>query len=330
MRINYPHIRTLYPPVAQAVFAAAYTLHPWSLWAWKVLLACFDAVTLVLLLTALRGIGASPTFAAIYWWNPLVVREVYNTLHMDIIAVPFALAAVLLWVRKSRIAAILLLVLAVGSKLWPIVLLPILLLPLRGALRRNVAALATFGGGCALILAPQLFSQLDATSGLLAYGKSWEMNDALYMLFLCAGEWFGAFWAWDTAQVQIATRVVVACSLAGLILWSCRYPARDGAELWARCLLAVAALFLLSPTQFPWYYLWVVPFLVMRYRFSLVLLSVLLSLYYVRFFFQARYNVHIFDAYLVWVEYVPVVVVLAYEWLSPQQALRYGVQGQGG
>jgi len=62
LRINHPHIRTVYPPVAQAVFAAAYTLHPWSLWAWKGVLACFDAVTLVLLLTALRGIGASPTF----------------------------------------------------------------------------------------------------------------------------------------------------------------------------------------------------------------------------------------------------------------------------
>jgi len=248
------------------------------------------------------------------------VREVYNTLHMDIIAVPLALAAVLLWVGKSRIAAILSLVLAVGSKLWPIVLLPILLLPLLGALRRNVAALAAFGGGCSLILAPQLLSQLDATSGLLAYGKSWEMNDALYMLFLWAGEWFGAIWAWDSAQVQIVTRVVVACSLAGLILWSCRHPARDGAELWARCLLAVAALFLLSPTQFPWYYLWVVPFLVMRYRFSLVLLSVLLSLYYVRFFFQARDNVYIFDAYLVWVEYVPVGVVLAYEWLAKRRS----------
>lgn len=328
-RISYLHLRTIYPPVAQAAFAAAYLLHPWSLWAWKAVLALFDVGTLVLLVTALRGIGASPACSLIYWWNPLVVREIYNTLHMDIIAVPLALAAILLWSRKNRVAAMLPLILAVGTKLWPVVLLPVLFLPLRNGLRQNLAPLVMFGIGCALIGAPQILSRLDEGSGLLAYGTTWEMNDGVYMLLLWAAEQLGALGAWGAAGVQIAARSLAVCLLAGLIVWSCRHRASAPSEFWRRSLFAVAALFLLSPTQFPWYYLWVVPFLVMRYRFSLVLLSVLLSLYYARFFFLAHGNVHVFDTYVVWVEYVPVAVLLLYEWLFLRQDGRGCMQGQG-
>ena len=34
-RINYPGLTTVYPPVAQAAFALAYWLKPWSLDAWR-------------------------------------------------------------------------------------------------------------------------------------------------------------------------------------------------------------------------------------------------------------------------------------------------------
>ena len=44
-RINYPGLKTVYPPVAQAAFALAHWLSPWSLDAWRlVLLACDIAI----------------------------------------------------------------------------------------------------------------------------------------------------------------------------------------------------------------------------------------------------------------------------------------------
>jgi hypothetical protein len=315
-RVNHPDLRTIYPPVAQAAFAAAYMIQPWSLLAWKFVLALFDAATLVLLLAALRSIGAAPAFAAIYWWNPLVVREIYSTVHMDILAVPWALAAVLLWTRKRHIPAVLSLIVAVGTKVWPMVLLPVMVLPLREALRRNLLALAALGIGCLFMLAPQFLTHLNESAGILAYSTKWEMNDALYTLFLHAVEWFGSLRDWSAGQVQVATRIAVACLLAASIGWSCRMRAQDDSEVWGRALFAVAALFLVSPTEFPWYYLWVIPFLTMRYRFSLLLLSVLLSLYYVRFFFSAHEKAYLFDTCLVWIEYGPVLALLLYEWYS--------------
>ena len=84
-------------------------------------------------------------------------------------------------------------------------------------------------------------------------------------------------------------------------------------DLCEKCLWIVAALFLLSPTEFPWYYVWVMPFLAIRPRWSLLLLAVLLPIYYLRFYYSARGEAGFFDNVLVWVEYVPVWALLIWE-----------------
>ena len=44
--INHPHLRTIYPPVAQAFFAISNLLGPWSLTTWKIILIVIDLLLL--------------------------------------------------------------------------------------------------------------------------------------------------------------------------------------------------------------------------------------------------------------------------------------------
>jgi hypothetical protein len=37
----------------------------------------------------------------VYWWNPLLVKETFNSGHLDVIAFPFVLEALLLNLRKK-------------------------------------------------------------------------------------------------------------------------------------------------------------------------------------------------------------------------------------
>ena len=110
--------------------------------------------------------------------------------------------------------------------------------------------------------------------------------------------------------------------IAAWVLWLVRRPIRDDADLCRRCLYATAAVFLLSPTQFPWYYLWLVPLLALRPMPSLLLLTPLLPLYYLRFHIKAHHDVALFDHHIVWVEYIPVWCLLIWEWLR-RRASRY-------
>jgi hypothetical protein len=75
----------------------------------------------------------------------------------------------------------------------------------------------------------------------------------------------------------------------------------------------MSAFFLLSPTQFPWYYLWLVPFLALSPRASMLSLTATLPLYYLRFHFEYRGNVAPFDNGIVWLEFAPAFILLLWE-----------------
>jgi alpha-1,6-mannosyltransferase len=378
-RVNHEGLRTIYPPVSQAFFALAYVIKPWSLSALRLILVSFDVITCVLLLRVLRSLGLSPLLVLIYWWNPLVVKEIVNSAHMDVIALPLVVASVMLAARGRPVWAVVPLILATATKLWPAVLLPHILFPLRRSMPMLVAAVAIFVVSCGILFLPVFLAGIDSSSGFLAYSVGWEMNDGLYMALAWATQSFLAVLGQSSAWwAHAVPRVVVFIVLCAWIVWLLKnkpgfalqgssvtsardvslveaairersenpdsgfhrnvgkhrhdtgtgleFSGADGIwsplELWQACLMVVAALFLLSPTQFPWYYLWVIPFLVMQPRPSLLLLSAILPLYYLRFHFKARHAAWIFDDYIVWLEYVPVWVLLLREWWTTRRPIR--------
>jgi alpha-1,6-mannosyltransferase len=313
--ISYPHLRTIYPPVAQAAFAIAHFFKPWSLISLRLVLLLFDAATLLLLIATLRSLDRSPLWIVIYWWNPLIVKEFVNSAHLDVITLPLVVGAVMLTIRQRYVWAAGSLALATGAKLWPVVVLPVVLSPLLRRPVRLIVPLTMFVLIAGALSIPIYTAGLDTSSGFVAYAKTWEMNDALYMLFLWAVQFVLGMLQFDAGTAQVVTRVLVALILVALIGWVSRTGTADAEQLWERSLLIVSATFLLSPTQFPWYYTWVVPFLVIRPRASLLVLNALVFLYYLRFYFKALNNVDFFDYGIVWVEFLPVWCLLLWEWV---------------
>jgi hypothetical protein len=325
-RINHGRLRTIYPPVAQAAFAAAYLVRPWSLNAWRAVLAVFDLWTLVLLFRMLTQLRLPPAGLAIYWWNPLLVKEVYNSAHLDVVLLPFLLSAVMLAYRSRHRWAALVLGLAFGVKLWPVWLLPVLI---RSAFRRPLRALQAllvFCATAAAMLLPYWLTGFDPDSGLVAYARYWEMNDALYMLVVRLADWGLQAFGSDLASAQAMARGAVVALLVGWTGWVNRRPPGRPAEMAHRCLLVTAALFLLSPTQFPWYFVWLLPFLTLAPNGVLLFYTVLLPIYYLRIYFEMRARVQWFDNGVVWLEHLPVLGGIVWMWLKsgPQRRSRAG------
>lgn len=309
-RINHPHLKTIYPPVAQAAFAAAHLLAPWSINGLRAVLLLCDIASLLLLVALLGRLGLPPAMSALWWWNPLLIKEIYNSAHMDIFLVPLLLGAILAVSSRRLLLASLLLALAVGVKVWPVILLPLLLRAHGAGWRRVVPSLLLFGVFCLLLYFPLAGRISAGASGFGAYFSSWEMNDGLFMLplWLWRGLSGGAPWA------ELATRVTVGVMLAVWVLWLCRTPWDNPGQLARYCLYAVAMMFMLSPTQFPWYFCWLLPLLALVPMRSLLLLTVLLPVYYLRFHFDGYGLVKLFDNWIVWVEYLPVLAMMAFEW----------------
>lgn len=300
-RVNHPQYRTVYPTLAQAGFALAYAIGPFDLDAWRLVVLVAELIGLAFILLTLRRLDLAPQWVALYWWNPLVVKELANSAHMDGLLVP--LLAVAMWAVTCHrwITSSLMIVLAAAIKIWPILLLPTVLRPLAERPRHLLGAVLLLIVVAAVLALPILQAGLTPSSGLLAYGRGWQMNDAVFSVLLGMSEF-----VFDPSTAQTAARLVVVLILGALVLFLSRTPARDGRDPIRHFLIVAAALFLLSPTGFPWYMVWFVPFLAVVPVMPLLLLTALLPLYYLRFTFSAHDLAGVFDHYVVWLEFGPV------------------------
>ena len=186
-KVNHPHVKTIYPPVAEFFFAVSYKISPMGTTAWRILLMVFDLVTLGLLFASLKKLGIPRQYSIIYWWNPLLVKEVFNSLHMDVLAFPFVLGAILLFLCERKRLWALVLSFAVGVKLWPALLFGMFLNPLKEK-RQTLLQILIFAATVLIIFLPMVAFKLDSTSGIVAYGKSWQNNSPFFTAILSGWE----------------------------------------------------------------------------------------------------------------------------------------------
>ena len=313
-RVNHPSLRTIYPVTAQAAFALAHLVMPWRIEGLRLVWLVFDAATIMLLAALLHAVGLPRSGAVVYWWNPLLVNEVYNSAHMEVLIFPFLLGALLLCVNNRAGWGGGMLGLATGAKVWPVILLPALARVRGASFRRHAVMLLGCVAVSAALAAPLLFGGTGDDSGLGEYSRRWQMNDLIYMLI----HWTASQVSPD--QAHFWSRGVVILLLGGWLLWLCRTPATTGRQVCERALWTIAALFMLSPTQFPWYALWFLPLLAVRPSPGLLILTAMLPMYYLRFPMRELGTQAWFDYGLIWIQFGPTLALLAWEGLKARKS----------
>jgi alpha-1,2-mannosyltransferase len=129
-RINRPTVRTVYPPVAQGAFTLARlgTLGLTDSTTALQAMAALASIGLSILLArrATRG-GRPPWTVAVWAWCPVTVVELGNNGHIDGLAVLLSVAALVSASSRKPGWAGILLGAAIATKLYPALLLPVLL-----------------------------------------------------------------------------------------------------------------------------------------------------------------------------------------------------------
>ena len=311
-KVNHPHVKTIYPPVAEFFFAVSYKISPMSLTAWRIILLVFDLITLALLFASLRKLDIPPQSLLIYWWNPLLVQQIFNSVHMDVLAFPFVLGAILLFLYGRKRLWTLVLSLAVGIKLWPALLFGLFLKPLREK-RETLLQTLIFAAAILIIFLPMVVFKLDPASGIVVYGKSWQNNSPFFAAILSGWELILEAMGIHPGHAQAHSRAGI---IAVLLIWKFYVAFASGSlGIHRKALLIIGGAFLLSPAQFPWYYTWLLPFLCVALSPGFLALTALLPLCYLQYYFPPHAGeAGIFWNVVVWVEFGPVWVLLAWEW----------------
>ena len=236
--LNNPDLASPYPPGAQVFFRAVTAIHE-SAFALKVaFVACDFAITFVLL-NILRRNQQGEHLVLAYAWNPLLAIEVAGSGHVDIMGALLLVISIAALARNWRAIAALTFGLAVAVKFLPIVLLPLYWKRIR---IRDAALAATAVG---LLYVPFLDHGHIPTGSLGTYVQNFRFNGPVF-----------------AALDRVASPQLLAglAALAGLV--TAIHLRRESPELSAGTFAwPMAACLLLAPVVFPWYLLWLLPFL---------------------------------------------------------------------
>ncbi|MEM1385736.1 MAG: glycosyltransferase 87 family protein [Pseudomonadota bacterium] len=308
-RVTYGHLSTIYPPVAQLGFLAAHWIDPWGLAGLRLVFLLAELATLALIVALLDATGRPRAWLGVYWCCPLIVKEMTNAAHMDALLLPLLLMSVLAAMRAQTVLAAVFLALAGAVKVWPLVLGALVLSHAR--LPYRIAGASVLVGLTAILFLPVVLARVDGGSGFVAYAAGWERNAALF--------WVLDWGAGILVEAAGLTRVdhgrlarlavaVIVCTVALVLAWRMKSE-----QVPHHVLIVAATLFLLSPTGYPWYYAWLLPFLCIVPSRGLLLLGALLPLYYLRFWLVDLGLEAIFDRWVVWLEIGPVLLLLGWD-----------------
>jgi hypothetical protein len=268
-RIDHRDVRSIYPPVAEAIFRSAAIIGRTPA-AMKIFAAAAD-FAVVLLLARLAGPGGLGA-VVLYAWHPLPIFFCSVEAHVDPVGVALLLAAVLYLRAGDRglaggaAALSFATKLVTGAALVPFV---------RAGKLRWCGAFAATTAAC---LALALSWGASSAGGVADYATRWSFNSAAYSGAVAlahstrmAARSKEAFIRWkerhqpDPPWAQkifplfydaFFARLILGVLLAGSLLAIGVFVRDPERAIFA----SLAALLILSPTLYPWYLLWVLPF----------------------------------------------------------------------
>jgi hypothetical protein len=234
--LNNPDVPTPYPAGAELFFRAVTAIHE-STFALKVAFVICNVAIVLVLLDVLRRTRWGEHWVLAYAWHPLLATEVAGSGHIDIVGVLLLLVSAAALLRRWRATAAVTFALAVAVKFLPIVLLPLYWKRVR--IRDGVLAAVVFG----LLYVPFLNRGRIPFGSLGIYVQSFRFNDPVFQV------------------LERVTAPQIAAGLAALVgfvtaIGMRRRPVESpSAFAWP-----MAASLLCAPVVYPWYLLWLLPF----------------------------------------------------------------------
>jgi hypothetical protein len=251
--VNHKYLLTGYPPLMEILFELLYILFR-TLFAYKITFFIFDLATIGVILLILRELKLDQRYLAIYAWAPLPVFEVTQTGHNDSLAVFLLFLSFLFLIRGRRYPSAVAMSLAVLAKLYPIFFAPIFFK------KWGKGGVVTFMSLLIALHLPYANIGLDVYKGLLYAINTTNFNGSVFPLMT---------WLFARAEnfpnpgfaAQIVTYAVYTSLLVLVMVRTLKDRKESTTALIKGSFLLTGTLLLLTRSFFPWYVVWILPYL---------------------------------------------------------------------
>ena len=269
--LNNPDLPSPYPPGAQLFFRAVTAIQE-STFALKVAFVLCELAIVFVLLDVLRCTRQGAHLVLAFAWNPLLAIEVAGSGHIDIVGALLLVVSAAALLRRWRATAAVALGLAIAVKFLPIVLLPLYW----KRVRIRDAALAAVVVG--LLYLPLLNHGRISIGSLGTYVQNFRFNGPVFA-------------ALDrVASPQLLVGLALLAGLVTATWLSIRRSAPGWSEdqfAWDLFAWPMTATLLCAPAVFPWYLLWLLPFLTSASTLLIIIWTVSIIPVYVQWHLRA-------------------------------------------
>jgi uncharacterized membrane protein len=236
---------------------------PGSIWFMKLLFVLSDLGVVILIYKILRLLEQNPLYVIVYAWNPLVLKEFANSGHHDVLAICCVMAAVYFILKGKHTLSSACLGLGVLSKFYPLIFVPFFLF--NKQYKAFFKCLAVIVAGYLPFFVWGQSEPLSVFVGLGTYTQEWSMNGSIFELIYSVLSIF-------KSDPHIISKSI--CGSIFTVIWFFIFYKNQ--NIVEKIFWAVTVLFFLSPVGDPWYFSWVIPFLCIYRKCSLIALSYLL------------------------------------------------------
>jgi len=257
--IDWTNYHTIYPPLAQAVFALSQMLFGDSLLGLKLCFLVFE----VLLVLALSKV--SLWAAAVYLMSPLAIKEIANSAHFESLPMFLSFLAVYFYESKRKVSYVFL-AFASAAKIYPVLLLPFFLV----RDKNKMQGLIYFIVVVSIFYLPFLINLQQPEMGLTAFFRDWHWNAPLY------------HWIYSISGSKLLLATLFSSYYIYLLV-----KFRE-AEFYSLTTKVFLALLLCSTVVQPWYVLWLLPFAAVSNNMPGILLSGFIFAGYLHYHFDTQ------------------------------------------
>ncbi len=270
-RINFPKVKTIYPPVAQIYFAILFLSFGESILGLRVGAVILELAVACCLSLLCKRLNRDQMPVLLFLFFPTVMKENINSIHFDLLATLFYLGAVLLIISDSRrfeIKGWIALGLSVLAKLFPLLLVPIFM----KATKQPTKAIAVLMIVIVAAYLPFLGASNSLFSGTGAFAQNWIFFDSAHTAFqMILAQAYTIHWipdsvSYDWLESGLVARVLCLASLLSYTIWlffrrtvNAEQLAVATENILRNTTALIMMLLVFSSVVNTWYWLWILP-----------------------------------------------------------------------
>jgi len=294
-RVNFPGMKTLYPPLAETTFYVAYEIGGENYVGVKLLLLAAELATIFGILAILKKTGSPAQNVLLYALCPLPVFQFFIDSHVDAIGIALLVMSIYFYIDKSKTLSYILLGLSLCIKPTALIVIPIMFMNERGT-RERLKTILVPTAICVAAYFPFTFSG-NPFQALTTFAENWTFNGVVFDIL-------NSF-IHDNQKARLICGLLFVAAYTPIVM-------RRGDAL-DKIYLSTFLVLIFSPVVHPWYVGWLAVLLPFVPRASGIVYVSLVSLTVFTLITYQSSGVWKDYPAVMFAEYLPVIVLFVLE-----------------